>query len=387
MSRPADRAAELRREISDARPRLLRRGRPDDRRRRLRRAARTSCARSRTPTRSCAPPTRRPSGSAAASSRSRASSRSSTPRADALARQRAQRGGAAAWEQRIRNLLKRFDITADEIGYVTEPKIDGLAISLIYEDGVFVRGADPRRRPRRRGRHPQPAHDRGDPAADLRRARAGRGARRDLLPALRLRRAERAAGRGGRADLRQPAQRRRRHDPPARPEHRRRPPAVDLVLRDRHREGLDLATHARRARVAARARLPVEGDIEVHETEVEVVARCHWWEERREALDYEIDGVVVKVNERALWRDLGVVGREPRWAIAWKFPPIDGDDEAQRRRLERRPHRRTCSRSRCSSRSTSAASPSPPRPSTTRRTSPARTSARATRSSSRERVT
>ena len=52
-----------------------------------------------------------------------------------------------------------------------------------------------------------------------------------------------------------------------------------------------------------------------------MVERCHWWEERREELDYEIDGVVVKVDERALWRELGVVGREPRWAIAWKFPP------------------------------------------------------------------
>ncbi|HVV90799.1 MAG TPA: NAD-dependent DNA ligase LigA, partial [Solirubrobacterales bacterium] len=53
----------------------------------------------------------------------------------------------------------------------------------------------------------------------------------------------------------------------------------------------------------------------------EVVRRCHWWEERRDTLDYEIDGVVVKVDEKALWRELGVVGREPRWAIAWKFPP------------------------------------------------------------------
>src|ERR1044072_5030219 len=52
-----------------------------------------------------------------------------------------------------------------------------------------------------------------------------------------------------------------------------------------------------------------------------VVKRCHWGEERRDELDYEIDGVVVKVDERALWRELGVVGREPRWAIAWKFPP------------------------------------------------------------------
>ena len=53
-----------------------------------------------------------------------------------------------------------------------------------------------------------------------------------------------------------------------------------------------------------------------------MVERCLWWEERREALDFEIDGVVVKVDQRALWRELGVAGREPRWAIAWKFPPI-----------------------------------------------------------------
>ena len=53
-----------------------------------------------------------------------------------------------------------------------------------------------------------------------------------------------------------------------------------------------------------------------------VVERCLWWEQRRESLDFEIDGVVVKVDQRRLWRELGVTGREPRWAIAWKFPPI-----------------------------------------------------------------
>ncbi len=45
------------------------------------------------------------------------------------------------------------------------------------------------------------------------------------------------------------------------------------------------------------------------------------WEHQRESLDYEIDGVVVKVNDRALHDELGSVGREPRWAIAYKFPP------------------------------------------------------------------
>ena len=53
----------------------------------------------------------------------------------------------------------------------------------------------------------------------------------------------------------------------------------------------------------------------------EVDEYCHHWLEHRHDLDYEIDGVVVKVDNLAQRRELGATSKAPRWAIAFKFPP------------------------------------------------------------------
>ena len=52
----------------------------------------------------------------------------------------------------------------------------------------------------------------------------------------------------------------------------------------------------------------------------EVLAFCHDWQDKRDDLEYEIDGVVVKVDSFALQQELGMTSKFPRWAIAYKYP-------------------------------------------------------------------
>ena len=226
-----------------------------------------------------------------------------------------------AWEARIRNLLKRLDISASEFSYTTEPKIDGLAISLTYENGVLTRGAT-----RGNGRIGE------DVTQNLRTIKAiplgFEGAPKMVevrgevyLPisaftALNERRAE--AGQPTFANPRNAAAGAiRQLDPKVAAE---RPLSI-WCYGTGAAEGAEFATHAEELDWLRERGFKVAPDTADHEGVESVVKRCRWWEGRRDELDFEIDGVVVKVNERSLWRELGVVGREPRWAVAWKFAP------------------------------------------------------------------
>jgi DNA ligase (NAD+) len=225
------------------------------------------------------------------------------------------------WENRIANYLKRLDITASQFSYTTEPKIDGLAVTLTYEDGVLVRGAtrgdgrvgeDVTQNLRTIGSVPL----RIDKAPALIEVRGEIYLPIAAFKALNERRAE--AGEPTFANPRNSAAGSIRQLDPSLAAER---PLSTWMYGIGAVQGLDLATHMDEVEWLRDRGFKVNPDTEHHKGVEAVVKRCHWWEERREKLDYEIDGVVVKVDEKALWRELGVVGREPRWAIAWKFPP------------------------------------------------------------------
>ncbi len=66
---------------------------------------------------------------------------------------------------------------------------------------------------------------------------------------------------------------------------------------------------------------PVNPNIKLVHSLEEVMDYCKNWEQERFNLPYEIDGVVIKINDLAQQEELGVVARDPRWAIAFKYPP------------------------------------------------------------------
>ena len=85
--------------------------------------------------------------------------------------------------------------------------------------------------------------------------------------------------------------------------------------------GPEFTSHVAMLEYAAAFGFPVNENIRTFTTIAEVAAHCAYWQEHRHDLDYEIDGVVIKLDDVAQRERLGVTSRAPRWAIAYKFPP------------------------------------------------------------------
>jgi DNA ligase (NAD+) len=224
------------------------------------------------------------------------------------------------WADDVR---KRLD-NDDPIAYVIEPKIDGLAINLTYEDGVFVRGAT-----RGDGEVGEdvtvnlrtipsiPLRLLGDDVPGIVEVRGEvympisgfkelnerlAGTDKKLAPNPR----NAAAG-----SLRQ-------KNPAITAE---RPLSVWAYGVGTH-DGVELRSHWQTLEWLKGHGFPTNPFAERLESIEAVAKACREWERKRATLDYEIDGIVIKVDELEQQRMLGALHSRPRWARAFKWAPL-----------------------------------------------------------------
>ena len=219
------------------------------------------------------------------------------------------------FDKRVRKWL------GDEpVKYVVEPKIDGLGIALLYEGGVLVRGGT-----------------RGD-------GMTGEDVTSNLwtirsIP-LRLKDRSMLANSEVRGEVYMPIasfkrlneERSKAGEPPfANPRNaaagtiRQLDPSVvasrklDAFFYTLSFTDKDFKAHWDCLEEMRRSGLRVNKDIERLDSIEKVIARCTEMEKRREQLDFEIDGMVIKVDSMEQQKRLGETAKNPRWAIAYKF--------------------------------------------------------------------
>jgi DNA ligase (NAD+) len=220
----------------------------------------------------------------------------------------------------------RKRLASDEpVAYVLEPKIDGSAINLLYERGLFVQGAtrgdgaqgeDVTPNLRTIGAIPLQMQHKSPPAVlevrgEVYLPLAGFRAFNERLvaegkaPAPNARNA--AAGSLRQKDPNITAQR----------------PLSIWVYGIGYREGLaELESHWDTLRWLRERGFRTNPFAERVESIEEVADRCRAWELRRATLDYEIDGIVIKVDSYDQQRRLGALHERPRWARAFKWAPM-----------------------------------------------------------------
>ena len=220
--------------------------------------------------------------------------------------------------------LEKFFERIGEGGFVCEMKIDGLAVSLIYEDGIFVRGAT-------RGN----GHTGEDVTANL-----------ELIDGVPKRLLDAPAGRVEvRGEVLMTLERfravnrlreERGENPFANPRNAaagtlRQSEKNNHVIKER---GLDIFLYylvdaekfglTRQSEVLTWLEahgLPVQKAWKLCDSLADAEEFIAQWRDERARLNYVTDGVVVKFNDLTQWREIGATSHAPRWAVAFKYPP------------------------------------------------------------------
>jgi DNA ligase (NAD+) len=228
------------------------------------------------------------------------------------------------FDKRIRRMLK----DVDDIEYVVELKIDGIAITLWYENGVFMRGAT-------RGNG-----FRGDDVTTNLRTVKDIPLRflpvdnRKIPPVIEIRGEIYLPNK----EFQRLNERREEADEPqfANP---RNAAAGSLKLLDPHttakrplrlfayafgyEEKNRFTNHIECLKAIKEFGLPVNPHYKLCKDIDEVISYCNSWETKKSNLDYQVDGMVVKVNSLELHDRLGSTSKAPRWVMSYKFNPED----------------------------------------------------------------
>jgi DNA ligase (NAD+) len=240
-------------------------------------------------------------------------------------------GELRAWVERLHRRLAGAPAAGDggddpgseEVGYVCEPKIDGLAISIRYEGGRYVRAAT-----RGDGRTGEDVTENirtidqvperlGNDAPDVLEVRGEVYMALSAFQALNERQVE--AGARPFVNARNSAAGSLRQKDP------KVTAARELALWSYQlgqvEGGPTFASHDETLDWLSGLGFPVNPEIRRVVGPDAVLDYCAHWQQHRHDLDYEIDGVVVKVDDLARRQLLGSTSKAPRWAIAYKFPP------------------------------------------------------------------
>jgi DNA ligase (NAD+) len=232
-------------------------------------------------------------------------------------------GEVAAWGGRLQRRIDELGASAESVGLVAELKIDGLAVSIRYENGVLVQAATrgdgrfgedvtanvktiasiPHRLPKG---SPEVLEVRGEVYMSI--------SAFDELNAAQLEAGEKtyvnprntAAGSLRQKDAAVTATRNL---------------SFWSYQLGEVVGGPELTEHHQIFEFLGGLGFPVNPEVKVLRGLNDVEPHLLQWQKRRHDLDYEIDGVVIKVDDLSLQRELGFTSRAPRWAIAYKFPP------------------------------------------------------------------
>ena len=222
------------------------------------------------------------------------------------------------FDQRVRKALPD-----QPIAYVTELKIDGLGVALLYEEGRLVRGAT-----RGDGEYGE------DVTANLRTLRTiplRLNSKRSIPTVLEVR-GEVFIPR----DRLDEVNRQRIEEDQAPFANARNAAAGSVRLLDStitasrpldifiytlgYAEGIEIGKHTEALALLADLGFKMNPYTEAHSSIEAVVAYCYQWTADREAIPYDTDGIVVKIDSLHQQEALGSTAKSPRWAIACKFP-------------------------------------------------------------------